>query len=259
MKRLSIVVPYRAREAHLRQFIPHVQSYFSRDKIDRDIPYRVLIVEQEQGLPFNRGAIKNVGFVLGSQQSDYTCFHDVDYLPIWADYTWVDTPTPIVWYGAESRPLFPGRSERATLHDLNLFFGGAILIPNASFSAVNGYANSYFGWGFEDEDLRLRFTRANIALGRRKGSFLPLDHDNEGFRLNGAQSPIAAVNEDICKQKWSGEPTGPEDGLSNLAFEVLNRQDIPNSPQSERAAPWEKVVVRLKMAPTAEQLQALSR
>jgi hypothetical protein len=82
LKRLDIVVPYRDRLAHLNAFVPLLRAYFSRDKLDKDIPYRVFIVEQEQGLPFNRGAIKNVGFVLGREHSDYTCFYDIDYLPV---------------------------------------------------------------------------------------------------------------------------------------------------------------------------------
>jgi N-terminal region of glycosyl transferase group 7 len=99
-RRLHIVVPYRDRETHLRAFLPHMRSYFSWDESGWDIPYWVTIVEQEEGLPFNRGAIKNIGFLL-AQDSDYTCFHDIDYLPVSADYSWAESPTGIVWFGAE--------------------------------------------------------------------------------------------------------------------------------------------------------------
>jgi hypothetical protein len=68
-KRLNVVVPYRDREAHLNAFVPLLRAYFARDKIDRSIPYRVFIVEQESGLPFNRGALCNIGFVLGRDHS----------------------------------------------------------------------------------------------------------------------------------------------------------------------------------------------
>src|ERR1700674_114955 len=121
MRRLNVVVPYRAREAHFRQFVSHVRAYFARDKADRNIPYRVLIVEQEHGLPFNRGALKNIGFSLGSDQTDYTCFHDIDYLPIWADYSWVDQPTHIIWYGAGNRPIARGRSRYKVKHNFEAF------------------------------------------------------------------------------------------------------------------------------------------
>ena len=46
MKRLAIIVPYRDRKQHLDQFVPHMRAYFARDKLGKDIDYRVLIVEQ---------------------------------------------------------------------------------------------------------------------------------------------------------------------------------------------------------------------
>jgi hypothetical protein len=101
MKKLNIVVPYRAREAHLKLLMPGLSLYFDRDKTDRDIPYQVLVIEQENGLPFNRGVLNNIGFLLGRDYGEYTCFHDVDYVPIWADYSWPEKPVALVWYGAE--------------------------------------------------------------------------------------------------------------------------------------------------------------
>jgi hypothetical protein len=114
MRHLTIVVPYREREAHLERFVPHVKAFFTWHKVHRDIPYRVLIVEQERGLPFNAGALRNIGFTLARDGSvasfdeGYTCFHDIDYLPMDADYRWSDVPTQIAWYGAETRPVIAG-------------------------------------------------------------------------------------------------------------------------------------------------------
>jgi hypothetical protein len=174
MRRLNVVVPYRAREVHFRHFVSHVRAYFARDKADRNIPYRVLIVEQEPGLPFNAGALKNIGFSLGSDETDYTCFHDIDYLPVWADYSWVDQPAPILWYGAETRPIAPGRSPARIKVNLEKYFGGVVLIPNDIFLQVDGYANGYWGWGYEDADLRTRFEVARISLGEERAHSRPL-------------------------------------------------------------------------------------
>jgi hypothetical protein len=80
-------VPYRDRERHLDRFLPHLAQYFARDKLDADIPYLILIVDQSDGLPFNRGALLNAGFLLCQESCDYVCFHDVGFLPIWADYS----------------------------------------------------------------------------------------------------------------------------------------------------------------------------
>jgi len=257
MKRLNVVVPYRDREAHLRKFVPHLRAYFARDKVDREIPYRVLIIEQEKGLPFNRGALKNIGFVLGREHSDYTAFHDVDYLPIWADYTFVDALTPIVWYGAEERPIVPGQP-RVLRENMSMFFGAVVLASNELFALVDGFANSYWGWGPEDLDLAHRFMAKKIAPGRRKGTFFPLRHVNEGWQLNGIPTPISSVNTQLFQARWgAGQAPTENDGLSTLAFEVLQRRSIPD-PSPERPASWETVTVRLNMQPRAEQLAAIS-
>ena len=92
---------------HLKRLLGHLTMYFTRDKLDSTIPVRLLVIEQVGTMPFNAGALRNAGFLLAERSSDYTCFHDVDYLPIWADYSIPDQPSCIVWYGAEARPIDP--------------------------------------------------------------------------------------------------------------------------------------------------------
>lgn len=247
MKRLNIVVPYRAREAHLRSFAPALRAYFTRDKVDHSIPYQVLVIEQEGGLPFNRGALNNIGFVLGQENSDYTCFHDVDYLPIWADYSWSDTPCAIVWFGAERRPISLGNRNWSVTHALDEFFGGVVLTPNSSFEQAGGFANVYWGWGYEDVDLKKRFERVGIPFGRRKGTFQALDHDSAGFRTDGSLSSFARKNRQRFETRWNGEDRLDDDGLKTLAFKVLDRRPLPEGQIVERAATWEVVTVRLQV------------
>jgi hypothetical protein len=249
MKRLSIVVPYRDREPHLRIFVQMVRAYFARDKVDRDIPYRALIIEQEPGLPFNRGALKNIGFVLGRDDSDYMCFHDVDYIPVWADYSYSQIPVAIVWHGAESRPIRVSHRDRGVRHDLSKFYGGAALTPNDLFAKVNGYTNANWGWGPDDLDLKHRFTAAGIEMGRRKGTFQPLDHDSEAHELDGSPSAAAKVSLKQLKDRWELGVDTPDDGLSNLAFEILERRNIPDERVPERPATWEIIKVRLGLKP----------
>lgn len=244
MKRLNIVVPYRARDAHLKNFIRCVSLYFARDKTDRDIPYQVLVIEQEDGLPFNSGALKNIGFVLGREFGDYTCFHDVDYLPVWADYSWPEQPAAIVWYGAEARPIRVGE-KRALRPDPEKVFGCVVLASNADFARVNGFSNSYWGWGFEDTDLKNRFDRDGIGMGRRKGTFEALDHDSNGFQADGSPNPIALANHRRFQSRWAAGAQMPEDGLSTMAFEILGRRKITEGLVTERPASWEMITVRL--------------
>lgn len=252
--RLNIVVPYRDRESHLAQFVPHLAAYMAARH--PDLSYRVTVVEQEDdGRPFNRGALKNIGFLLGEGDSDYVCLHDVDYLPDDADYGWAEDPTPILWDGALERPIAPDQSDRVIRNDLESTFGGVVLVPNGAMRRVDGYSNLYWGWGFEDFDFSLRIRGRRIATGRRRGRFIPLDHDNEGFNLDATPSPMALVNRGLFQRLWSGGSIPAGDGLSSARFEVLARKFLRHD-ERPQAGPWVQVTVRLNFQPTAEQTAA---
>jgi len=134
-KRLTIVVPYRDRAEHLVRFVPHMLAYFERDKLDRQIAVTINIIEQKGDAPFNRGRLANCGFLLTQKVSDYVCIHDVDYLPMWADYSWSQNPARLIWHG-----LSLGEDHYS-------FFGAVTLLDNAVFAKVNGFPNCYWGWG----------------------------------------------------------------------------------------------------------------
>ena len=252
-KPLAIVVPYRDRAQHLAVFLPHLCAYFSRDVLARRVPVRVLVVEQDPEHAFNSGMCKNIGFRLLDGAAQSVCFHDVDYLPIWADYAPSDGLAGIVWYGAESRPIVPGRPERA-VHNLDHFFGGAVIVDPAAFAAVNGYATDYWGWGSEDMDLPHRFRALGLPTSRRRGTFNPLDHVHAGYRVDGARSEAALRNARIFKERWGERPGAEadlararlrEDGLSSLRFDVLRRRALPPPDTAERDIPLEQVTVKL--------------
>ena len=88
MEKLSIIVPYRDRENHLKEFLPYMEN----SPYLKNLDFEILIVEQEEGKPFNRGKLLNVG-AAESPSSSYYCFHDVDMLPLVSDYSSVASPT----------------------------------------------------------------------------------------------------------------------------------------------------------------------
>ena len=59
--KLAIIVPYRDRLLHLNKFIAYMRPRFKAD---------VIVVEQLQGKPFNRGKLLNIG-VIESPDYDY--------------------------------------------------------------------------------------------------------------------------------------------------------------------------------------------
>jgi glycosyl transferase family 7 (putative galactosyltransferase) len=226
--RLSVIVPYRDRADQLARFLRHITLYFQRDKIDKDRPYRITVVEQEAGRPFNIGALRNIGFLLTEAESEQVCFHDVDYLPIWADFRPVDRPTRLLWHGAEKVPI-EGSAQLFVNHDHKKYFSGVVMFPSAVFRRLNGYSNSYWGWGYEDTDIRTRCRAEGIELGCRDGTFEPIRHASNGYAKDGGPSAENQANRAICERNIEAIRTRNahrDEGLSSLRFEILERGSI---------------------------------
>lgn len=212
-KKLNIVVPYRNRAEHLRKFVPHVLSYFSRDKLDKLISFTINIVEQVSPAPFNRGKLKNAGFDITRKNGDYVCFHDVDYLPIWADYSWSSNPTRLIWHGLNLK------------EDHDKFFGGVVLLDNDVFQKVNGYPNCYWGWGPEDLELGIRCRFAGYDIEKRDGTYSALPHKHDGFERPGLHTPEARqMLELFNERKKNLQQFANEDGLRSLTYSLVDRQ-----------------------------------
>lgn len=45
-------------------------------------------------------------------------------------------------------------------------FGGVSAMTREHFQAVNGFSNSFFGWGGEDDDMSNRLKHANLFISR---------------------------------------------------------------------------------------------
>lgn len=150
MKKLLVVVPYRDRENHLKEFAPYITETLDK----RNIPYKLVIVEQNQGKLFNRGLLCNIGFSLYHKDYDYVCFHDVDMICSEIDYSYADKPTS----------LLRSRTKVGKVH--GRYFGGITIFPNDIFKEINGFSNNFWGWGGEDDDL---YDRCNLITKIKPG------------------------------------------------------------------------------------------
>src|SRR5262249_50757074 len=141
-KNLAIVVPYRDRAEHMKYFIPHVGAFFSRAALEVGGRIKIKFIEQEAGLMFNRGLLKNIGYRLVRDDCDYICAHDVNHFPLWFDYSIPPAVAPLAWYGPDM--VTDSRGFRIGHRDMTIHFGGAILFTNSAFEKINGYSNSYW-------------------------------------------------------------------------------------------------------------------
>ena len=136
----------------------------------------IIVVQQtDDGRAFNRGALLNVGFVeaqrlAGSAELASVIFHDVDLLPSPGLLKWyLDPPEPgrpthIASPSAWGKYAMPGYEA--------VFFGGVTALHPADFGRANGFPNEYWGWGMEDDQLRLR---VDAVGGLAKGVLRPPD------------------------------------------------------------------------------------
>ena len=174
--KLGIVVPYRKRPGHLRKFRDAISTYL------KDQDYELIVVEQNDDLPFNRGKLLNIGFQQATRKlCDYVVFHDVDMLPIDVDYSYSDVPIHLAnGFTNSDREIF------------DTYFGGVTLFPIDLFKKVNGYSNEYWGWGFEDDDLLMRLTEQHIFTDTIYYEVPKLN--TSGLYLHGDQSYISCPN-----------------------------------------------------------------
>jgi len=156
----SIIVPYRDRPEHLEKFLSCMQHELP------EFGWQIIIVEQIAGKAFNRGKLLNIGFLYVEKQSDYVVLHDVDMLPENADYSAPVCPTHIATQASQFAYLMPYPE----------YFGGVTLFPVADFRKINGFSNTYWGWGGEDDDLRIRCKVKGLAIASRQCRFQSLSH-----------------------------------------------------------------------------------
>jgi len=239
------------------QIIPHLAMYFTRDKIDSALDVRILVVEQPAGAPFNSGMMKNIGFKLMRDSIDYVCFHDVDYLPIWADYGCPQQPTMIIWDGFYSRPIDPANPTKGQIaHNPSELFSAVVLLRAEQFERANGYATSYWGWGFEDNDLKCRLERVGYRIEHRMGTFQALAHRNEGYVAYGKPSAINLQNHALFQERWAASArNGVEsEGLDSTTVQIINRGRLGLPQQARSNIHAERVLAHVEMPARVEEL-----
>lgn len=232
--RLAVLVPYRNRAQHLARFLPHMLQYLAGQ---RGLDWTLHVVEQDGDAPFNRGALLNVGALIVGDRADYFCNHDVDYLPLEADYSYTGMPTRLIWHGLRVQ------------EDYDDFFGAVIAYDRDHFRAANGYSNEYPSWGYEDQDLWLRFQRIGLPIGRRDGRFLGLAHPQDGVDDAGEMLPEAERNrQQLIDRIERMEEWMAVDGLNSVRFLHRSARPLAAAPDG-RGLAWHHLVTLLPPQP----------
>ena len=208
-RRLTVVIPFRDRDEHLRQLIPELRRQLEQ----QHICHQILVVDQQVPGLFNRGRLLNIGMQYASSFSDYFCLHDVDAVPVNANYACPSQPLRLV--NAVIRGN--GRSLREP-H----YFSGAVSILKEHAWEANGFSNEYWGWGKEDDDFFFRLLLAqHLCFYDSEGVFLDLPNPQQpDLKQEDVHVRRVAANRKRRSQLVRGLSEPDTDGLASLKYEV---------------------------------------
>jgi hypothetical protein len=105
-------------------------------------------------------------------------------------------------------------------------FGGVVLFTKADFRRINGYPTAYWGWGYEDTELRLRMEAEGLAREHRDGTYEPLHHVNQGWKDWRTPTDENVRNRAIFlarRDTLAATRSYRAEGLTTTSFRVLAR------------------------------------
>jgi len=200
------IVPYRNRVQH-KFFFSKYMSYILEDKDD----YEVYFSHQCDARTFNRGAIKNIGFLAAKNKypqhyKDITfIFNDVDTIPFTKIFDYETTHGVVKHY-----------------YGFKYALGGIVVMKGADFERTNGFPG-FWGWGMEDNVLQKRCEAVGLTIDR---SVFYNIGSPEILQLFDGISRIISK-----KDPWRGEHDDGVDGLrtiTQLKYTIDAKSENPN-------------------------------
>uniref|UniRef100_A0A6C0C3P0 Galactosyltransferase C-terminal domain-containing protein n=1 Tax=viral metagenome TaxID=1070528 RepID=A0A6C0C3P0_9ZZZZ len=145
-----IIIPYRDRPID-----KHIYLNYMKYILEDESNYEIYFIHQDNDLPFNRGAMKNLGFIKIKENypDNYKhitiVFQDVDTIPYKKDLVSFTTSKGIVKH----------------FFGFDFALGGMFCINAEDFESIGGFPN-FWSWGFEDTLLNNRCVYNKIHIDR---------------------------------------------------------------------------------------------
>jgi hypothetical protein len=200
------IVPYRNRIQH-KFFFSKYMSFILEDCDD----YEIMFSHQCDARTFNRGAVKNIGFIAAKNKypehyKDITfIFNDVDTIPFYKIFDYNTTHGVVKHY-----------------YGFKYALGGIVVMKGGDFEKTNGYP-CFWGWGMEDNALQKRCDALGLKVDR--SLFFNIGSPEILQLFDGVSRIISK------KDPWRGEHDNGIDGLrtiSKLNYTLDAKSDNPN-------------------------------
>ena len=209
---LIFIVPYRNR-AEQRIFFLNYMKYILEDYEDSD--YKILFIEQnDDGLPFNRGAMKNIGLLVvkdlypKSYMNKTLIFNDVDTCPHKKGLLEYKTiPSKVKHFFGTRNAL-----------------GGIVSITAWDFERIGGFPN-YWAWGYEDNVLQARVNHPASKLKLDRSQFHSMN-DQAILHLFDGEFRNLDMNTNVLE--GNTEPTNTLRDIIGLEYEMINHKSSSN-------------------------------
>ena len=149
---IIFIIPYRNRESHLEKFKTQMKNVME-DYAEGS--YKYMFIHQQDTKEFNRGAMKNIGFIIASRlyPRDYKnitfVFNDVDNMPARKNILPFKTTPGVIKH----------------FYGYNYTLGGIVSVLGKDYERIGGFPN-FWGWGYEDNLLQKRALDAGIVINR---------------------------------------------------------------------------------------------
>ncbi|XP_025067523.1 beta-1,4-galactosyltransferase 4 isoform X1 [Alligator sinensis] len=216
LQRVGILIPHRNREKHLLYLLEHLHPFLQRQQLD----YGIYVIHQAGNTKFNRAKLLNVGYLEALKEENWDCFifHDVDLVP--------ENDFNMYTCGKQPKHLVVGRNSTGYRLRYQGYFGGVTALTRDQFSKVNGFSNNYWGWGGEDDDLRIRMTVSRVEMQKMKvmrpspdvAKYTMIFHTRDrGNEENGERMKLLRQVSRVWKT----------DGLNSCSYKLLSVEHNP--------------------------------
>ncbi|XP_008274505.1 beta-1,4-galactosyltransferase 1-like [Stegastes partitus] len=204
LQKVAIIIPFRNRDEHLKHWLYFLHPILMRQQLD----YGVYVINQDGDGVFNRAKLMNAGYLEVLKEYDYDCFvfSDVDLVPL---------DDRNIYRCFNSPRHLAVAMDKFNFHlPYTTYFGGVSSFFKDQFLKINGFPNSYWGWGGEDDDIYKRVIFRGMTVSRPDtvtGKYRMIKHNRD---LHNEPNP---KNPDKLRHT---QRTMDKDGINSVAYTV---------------------------------------